>query len=353
MGAGVKPLERSDPVRLGSITLRGRLGSGGMGRVYYGLTDDYEPVALKVIREDLAGRAEVRARFARETDALRTVQSPQVAALIDASDEDADQPWLAVEYVRGLNLKEYIDSRGPLDPQQAATLGALLAGGLGDIHRAGLLHRDFKPGNVLLGRGAVFGTVAIGGAAIGAKAASHVSGEVLLAAFAGLLLLIGSLMAWRQVRHGRRGDPTAVRPRLDDPILTFSPTFACNCPRALKLLLTATAVGLLTGFLGVGGGFLVVPALVLALGLPMQYAAGTSLVAITITSAAALLVRAGTDAHPDWGFVLVLTAASGVAAAFGALVADRMDTARLQGAFTSLVLVVALYTAARALPALF
>lgn len=152
MGAGVKPLERSDPVRLGSITLRGRLGSGGMGRVYYGLTDDYEPVALKVIREDLAGRAEVRARFARETDALRTVQSPQVAALIDASDEDADQPWLAVEYVRGLNLKEYIDSRGPLDPQQAATLGALLAGGLGDIHRAGLLHRDFKPGNVLLGR---------------------------------------------------------------------------------------------------------------------------------------------------------------------------------------------------------
>lgn len=231
-----------------------------------------------------------------------------------------------------------------------ATTGSLVVVGVTALIGA---TAALRAGNVLLGRGAVFGTVAIGGAAIGAKAASHVSGEVLLAAFAGLLLLIGSLMAWRQVRHGRRGDPTAVRPRLDDPILTFSPTFACNCPRALKLLLTATAVGLLTGFLGVGGGFLVVPALVLALGLPMQYAAGTSLVAITITSAAALLVRAGTDAHPDWGFVLVLTAASGVAAAFGALVADRMDTARLQGAFTSLVLVVALYTAARALPALF
>ena len=90
---------------------------------------------------------------------------------------------------------------------------------------------------------------------------------------------------------------------LDDPIITFSPTFACQCPRALKVLVTATAVGLLTGFLGVGGGFLVVPALVLALALPMEYAAGTSLVVITVTSASALAVRAGVGAQPDWGLV--------------------------------------------------
>ena len=55
--------------------------------------------------------------------------------------------------------------------------------------------------------------------------------------------------------------PVRAADRLDDPIITFSPTFACQCPRALKVLVTATAVGLLTGFLGVGGGFLVVPAL--------------------------------------------------------------------------------------------
>ena len=96
----------------------------------------------------------------------------------------------------------------------------------------------------------------------------------------------------------RTADATDRRPRrptaeLDDPIITFSPTFACQCPRALKVLVTATAVGLLTGFLGVGGGFLVVPALVLALALPMEYAAGTSLVVITITSATALAARAG------------------------------------------------------------
>src|SRR5690606_35076947 len=119
-----------------------------------------------------------------------------------------------------------------------------------------------------------------------------------------------------------------------------------------KVLITATAVGLLTGFLGVGGGFLVVPALVLALGLPMRYAAGTSLVVITITSAAALAVRAGAATAPEWGVVATLTVASAAAAVLGARVANRVDTGRLQIAFTVLVLAVAVYTAARALPAL-
>ncbi len=169
-------------------------------------------------------------------------------------------------------------------------------------------------------------------------------------------------MAWRQVHHhrshrthpdaGKTGHRHAARPMLDDPIITFSPTFACQCPRALKVLVTATAVGLLTGFLGVGGGFLVVPALLLALALPMEYAAGTSLVVITITSISALAVRAGTGASPDWGPVLVLTAASAVAAVAGAHLADRVDTNRLQGAFTVLILAVAVYTTTRALPAL-
>ena len=87
-----------------------------------------------------------------------------------------------------------------------------------------------RAGNVMLGRGVVFGVVAIGGAAAGAKASAHVADSVLLAAFAALMLLVGGLMAFRQVRHARQssgaqqrepGGPGPRRPTLDDPIIAF------------------------------------------------------------------------------------------------------------------------------------
>ncbi len=239
-------------------------------------------------------------------------------------------------------------------PAQATT-GSLVVVGVTSLVGAVTAHRA---GNTMLGRGVVFGTVAIGGAVAGAKLSGHVSEPLLLASFSVLMLLVGALMAFRQVRGRRaaRDGPDGAGPTralLDDPIITFSPSFACQCPRALKVLVTATAVGLLTGFLGVGGGFLVVPALILALGLPMELAAGTSLVVITLTSFTALVARAGVVVHPDWGLVLTLTAASALGGLFGARLACRVDTRRLSAAFTVLVLGVAVYTAARALPALF
>ena len=271
-------------------------------------------------------------------------------------------------------------------PSQATT-GSLVVVGLTSLISAVAAYRA---GNVRLASGVTFGVVAIGGAAAGAQLSAHVPEPVLLSAFAVLMLAVGGLMGVRQLRgraqtrrrhgeddrdlqpatrvSGQRGagrtqtsapgrthgsSATHVRrPMLDDPIITFGPAFACQCPRALKVLVTATAVGLLTGFLGVGGGFLVVPALVLALALPMQYAAGTSLVVITVTSASALAVRAGVGAMPDWGVVLALTLASAAGGLVGARVAARTDTTRLSAAFTVLVLVVAGYTATRALPAL-
>jgi len=176
---------------------------------------------------------------------------------------------------------------------------------------------------------------------------------VLLAAFSLLMLVVGGVMVVRQVRGRRAGGREPLAPTtLDDPILTFSPTFACQCPRAVKVLVTATVVGLLTGFLGVGGGFLVVPALVLALALPMEYAAGTSLVVISITSAVALLVRTGSGVQRDWGLVLLLTAASAAGGVLGARLAARADTRRLSAAFSGLVVALAVATAAQALPAL-
>ena len=235
-------------------------------------------------------------------------------------------------------------------PAQATT-GSLVVVGVTSVVGAVAAHRA---GNVLLARGASFGAVAIAGAVAGARASTVVPDEVLLGSFAVLMLAVGGLLAVRQW-HGRRSSSDSTHGRrlaLDDPIITFRPSFACQCPRALKVVVTATAVGLLTGFLGVGGGFLVVPALLLALSLPMEYAAGTSLVVITLTSGAALLARTGSGVSPDWGLVITLTAAASAAALIGARIADRADTRRLAAAFTGLVLVVAAYTAAQALPAL-
>ena len=230
-----------------------------------------------------------------------------------------------------------------------ATTGSLLVVGVTSL--AGAI-TAYRSGKVLLTRGLAFGAVAVGGAAAGAKASRLVAEPVLLAAFAALLLVVAGLMAARQVRSGFGQPSPRLQSHVDDPIITFSPSFACQCPRAFNVLVTATVVGLLTGFLGVGGGFLVVPALVLALGLPMTYAAGTSLVVITITSASALAVRAGTGIHQSWGLVALLTAVAVLGGWAGARLTARTDTSKLQAAFTVLLLLVAGYTAWRALPGL-
>ena len=229
-----------------------------------------------------------------------------------------------------------------------ATTGSLVIVGITSLAGAVTAYRN---GRALLTQGIAFGVVAIGGATAGAKAAALVSAPVLLAAFAVLLLVVAGVMITRQLR-ARRGRPGPGAAFIADPIICFRPSFACNCPRALKVLATATMVGLLTGFLGVGGGFLVVPALVLALGLPMAYAVGTSLVVITITSASALAVRAGSGAHPAWDLVVLLTVVAIAGSWAGAKLAARVDTSKLQTAFTALLVLVAIYTASRALPAL-
>ena len=188
---------------------------------------------------------------------------------------------------------------------------------------------------VLVSRGLAFGGLAVGGAVIGATAAGAVPDAVLLLAFAALLLVVAGLMVRRQLRarNPRPDDGTGPHRHtvsIDDPIITFSPEFACACPRAVKVLVTATIVGLMTGFLGVGGGFLVVPALVLALGLPMAAAVGTSLVVITVTSAAALLVRLASTAQPDWPLVALLTALAVAGALVGTWAARRSMPAGLK-----------------------
>ena len=147
----MNPLKKGDPATIGGIALRGRLGEGGMGTVYFGVMPDGDRVAVKTIRRDLTANEEARDRFEREMLVLGMVTGPRIAALLAASEPDEVPQWFATEYVQGLTLTEYIQERGPLTTTMAAALGVMLAEGLKDIHAADLMHRDFKPSNVILG----------------------------------------------------------------------------------------------------------------------------------------------------------------------------------------------------------
>ncbi|HEX4092272.1 MAG TPA: serine/threonine-protein kinase [Trebonia sp.] len=139
----------TDPESAGPYRLLGRLGAGGMGEVYLARSPGGRPVAVKVIRPELATDPGFRARFAREVAAARTVSGIFTAPVVDA-DTEAARPWLATAYVAGPSLAEAVAQRGPLPPGVVLTLGAGLAEGLQAIHAAGLVHRDLKPSNVLL-----------------------------------------------------------------------------------------------------------------------------------------------------------------------------------------------------------
>jgi eukaryotic-like serine/threonine-protein kinase len=145
----IRELKPDDPRLIGPYRLTGVLGSGGMGRVYLGLSPGGRSVAVKVIRVELAADPNFRVRFRREVAAARRVSGLFTAVVVDA-DLDAAQPWLATAYVPGPSLGEAVRQHGPLPTSSALTMAAGLAEGLAAIHAAGVAHRDLKPSNVLL-----------------------------------------------------------------------------------------------------------------------------------------------------------------------------------------------------------
>ncbi|MFI6504467.1 WD40 repeat domain-containing serine/threonine protein kinase [Nonomuraea typhae] len=145
----MKPLQPGDPRQIGGYLLEARLGAGGMGQVFLGTSPGGRQVAVKVIRAEHADDARFRQRFAREVEAARRVGGFHTAQLVDA-DPEAPSPWLVTAFVPGPTLHQAVDEQGPLAPAEVHALAVGLAEGLAAIHACGLVHRDLKPGNVIM-----------------------------------------------------------------------------------------------------------------------------------------------------------------------------------------------------------
>jgi len=192
-------LQAGDPQRIGPYVLVGRLGSGGMGRVYLARSPGGRQVAVKVIRSELADDGGFRARFAREVAAARKVGGLFTAQVVDA-DLESPVPWLVTAFVPGMSLAEAVDHEGPLPPGTVLALAAGLAEGINAIHAAGVIHRDLKPSNVLL---ALDGPRIIDFGIASAAAATTLTGT-------GLMIGSPGFMSPEQAEGGTVGPPSDI-----------------------------------------------------------------------------------------------------------------------------------------------
>jgi uncharacterized protein len=207
-------------------------------------------------------------------------------------------------------------------PDEAATTSLVVVGAAA----IGGIIPHAKVGRVAWREGLIFGALGVVAAMIGSRLALRTDDALQLWAFALLMVVAGGLMLRKALRQGADGQE-AVHPRKSWPVIA----------------LVAVAVGLVTGFFGVGGGFLIVPALTLVLGMPVRVATATALLVIVINSAAALVPRVGEAFDPTASAIVAVAAV--VTTFLAARWSNRWSSRALGIGFGVLVLVMSLVIA--------
>jgi len=239
-----------------------------------------------------------------------------------------------------------------LGPKGAVTTSLVVVG----VAALGGVIGHWRAGRVRVSAGLWFGVAGVAASLLGTRLNRAVDPNVLLAAFAGLMMLAAWRMwvAARRSRHQvassgpseRTSTGGAVAGHSSVQTLVRPPARQLRMSTVLRVLVAGSVVGFMTGFFGVGGGFIIVPALVLALGFDMPTAVGTSLLIIALNSAVALASRLATTGV-DWHVAIPFTLAGVAGAVAGNHLATRVHASTLQRWFTVLLIVVATYTLAR------
>jgi hypothetical protein len=141
--------ETQAPARLGPYRLIRKIGEGGMGVVHLGIDEEGREVAIKILHPHVAADLKARDRLTREVETMRRVRSPHVAEVLDA-ELGARQPYIVTRYAPGRTLEDTVLQDGPLAPDAVIRLARGLCAALVAIHAADVIHRDFKPANVIL-----------------------------------------------------------------------------------------------------------------------------------------------------------------------------------------------------------
>ena len=227
-----------------------------------------------------------------------------------------------------------------LEPKAAITASLIVVG----LVSLGGMVAHLRSGRVRVGTGITFGLTGILGSLGGSYLNRAVDSNILLLAFAGLMVVA----AWAMVRPHEREPSVMTSAHAAGGETGVLAAARVQPALAAKVAVAGTAVGFITGFFGIGGGFVIVPALRLVLGLTMQEAVGTSLLVIVINAAIALGPRLSGET-PPWEVIVLFTVAGLVGAVVGSRIAGKVRSELLTRSFAGLIVMIAIYTVVRSI----